>query len=78
MPDFTPAEIDDARRNPRAGDRWEKAGSSREVTRFMTAFPPDIQYTQTVRGRVYKANYVYLAHWGRWTRNATLLKRGDA
>ena len=74
MPDFTPAEIQDARENPKPGDVWIFGDDKRQIGYIGP------------RGRVsYKAfwneEWLWTTSLSRkqfrdWTRNATLLRRG--
>lgn len=73
MPDFTPEQTEDARRNPKAGDVWRKAAyNTREIV--------DVAHG-SVR---LKSSYIGRTYWDttrahfRWTRNAKLIRRGDA
>lgn len=69
MPDFTPSEVEDARRNPRAGDVWGKATVQRTIvfTDHGALYAVDRKKVEPTPGQLQK-----------WTLNATLVRRGDA
>lgn len=74
MPDFTPAEIQDAIANPRPGDVWEKDGSERKL--ISTGFQ-GLQFTYVFcRGSRQRKLRCWIRSWREWTRNATLVRRG--
>lgn len=65
MSDFTPEQTEDARRNPKVGDKWEKPNGSR--WRVDGTYPG---------GVVVCGASVYGPDFLTWTRDATLVRRG--
>lgn len=78
MPDFTQAETEDARNNPRPGDVWDMCPDGawkREVGQV------DIEgvWFDSSIGREWLTNMCDTRdEWAKNTRNATLVRRGDA
>ena len=83
---MTPEEEDEARRDPRREDRWEKttkAGNvlTREVLRLwgQTGTPGRFYtYHLTYRDQRGREREVWFTTWEDWTRGAKLVKRGRA
>lgn len=75
MPNFTQAEIDDARRNPRPGDVWTRGNLRRCISSMYTGGPFICQRSSTG-----KVDWVgpSVKQFEEWTLNATLVRRGHA
>lgn len=73
MPDFTAAEIQDARENPRVGDVWERGTFRRCVSSIYDIGPFLCQ--KSVRGKIDWFGPTF-KQFQAWTRNATLIRRG--
>lgn len=73
---FTPEQIRDARENPKVGDVWGNSRWDRKICR--------VTLDEVIVAAVYESKlsittrYLYIspATFRRWTRNATLLRRG--
>jgi hypothetical protein len=71
MPDFTPAEIRDARNNPKPGDVW-----ARGVLRAIRKISGTIVYHSTTNHGYRYDDECDLRYWGKWCLHATLIRRG--
>lgn len=68
---FTPSEIEAARSSPRVGDQYEKGAEWREIYKF------DVVGSRvTYVGNRRCDSTINLTSWKRWTRTATLVRRG--
>ena len=80
MPSFTPAEVEDARRNPMVGDNWGWPGSVRrrlkwiEPGKFVVPGNGLVRYTETSFGN--RQFWDRMQRWQLETATATLLERG--
>lgn len=75
MADLTLSEIEDARRNPRPGDEWRR-GKELRVVREITA--KCLAMGRFCGEQCVMPVYPWISQFREWTRNATLVRRGDA
>lgn len=66
MPDFTPAEIRDARENPKVGDVWVHRGRELLVSSVRKLF------VEVDEEAIPRETWLWFTRWG----NATLIRRG--